>query len=232
VPRRWLFLTLLLLPHLTGCPGPGIETTPVSPAAPAAPATPAAEEIRELIVLDPLDWSAKYLEAGGLAVKRVDGSVRLTLSDRATSVAVISGACLALRRRMTLIAGNVSNAETTRLPTTPAGAPAQPYRRKVLAVTAGGALEVVEDKSDFRTAYRPGHPDADKDGNVLLPNVYLAVEMHEWRSSQREYEVLRLALTALSPVHFAPPAELLTPPVPPPPYEPRKAPAETPAPPK
>ncbi len=201
---HWRILAILLFAPLCGCPPerpPGAEA--VKPAK------------RELVVLDTLDWSAKYLEAGGTRLKRADGSVRLAAADPERTAAVLAGACLALRRRMAVIAENVSGAETTRLPATPAGAPARPYRRKVLTVTASGALEVVEDKSGFRKAYRPGHPDADKDGNVLLPNVYVAVELHDWRSTRREYEVLRLALAALSSRYAAPPAALLTAPVPP-----------------
>ena len=201
---HWRILAILLLAPLCGCP-PGPE--------------PVKRSKREMVLLDSLDWSAGYLEAGGVKLKRVDGSVRLQTPDPERAAAVLAGACLALRRRLALIGENVSNAETTRLPATPAGAPARPYRRKVLSVTAAGALEVVEDKSGLRKAYRPGHPDADKAGNVLLPNVYVAVELHDWRASCREYEVLRLALAVISNRYVAPPAATFTPPTPPPAYE-------------
>jgi flagellar basal-body rod protein FlgC len=178
---------------------------------------------RQLTILDSLDWSAKFLEAGGLKIKRSDGALAISVKDPRKAAGILAGACLALRKRMGVISENVAHAETSRLPTTPEGSPAVPYRRKILTVTANGALEVAEDKSGFRSAFRPDHPDADKDGKISLPNVYVAVEMQDWRSSCREYEVLRLALASLSRDHVAPPASLLSEPVPPPAYEPKKA---------
>jgi flagellar basal-body rod protein FlgC len=179
-------------------------------------------------LLDPLDWSARFLEANGLKVERRDGAVVLVVEDPDRAAEPLAGALLALRRRMAVIAENVANAETTRLPSATPDDAAQPYRRKVLAVAAGGTLEVTTDPSPFRKSYRPNHPDANKDGQVLLPNVYVAVEMADWRASLREYETLRLALASLSGRYVAPPAELLPVPVPPPPYEEKSAPAPKP----
>jgi len=227
--RRLILLALLLAP-LAGCPQPPRDNGPVvaDPSNKPGPRPkpkpkPKPRAARELVVLDALDWSSKYLSRAGLKLKRGEGSVRLAVRDTEQAAAAIAGACLALRRRMGVIAQNLSNAETSRLPTTPAGTPARPYRRKALQVAASGALEVVEDKSPLRKVYRPGHPDADKDGNVLLPNVYVAVELHDWRSSLEEYEVLRLALGALSSMYVAPPARLFREPVPPQPYEFKKS---------
>ena len=222
MPRPRLLIAAACLLPLAGCPGPGergnYHTTEL-----AAP-----RSARELVVLDTLDWSARYLEVSGLKLIRGEGSLRVAIRDPESAAAVLANACLALRRRMTIVAGNISNAETTRLSAAGSGGTPQPYRRKVLTVSARGALEVVEDKSEFRKAYRPGHPDADKDGKVLLPNVYVSVEMEDWRSSRREYEVLRIALNSLSPRYVAPPARLLPEPVPPPAYEAKEsAPART-----
>jgi flagellar basal-body rod protein FlgC len=184
--------------------------------------------VRELVILDSLDWSAKFIEAGGLRLTRSDGSVRLEFQDAGRAAGVVAGACLALRRRMAVISENVANSETTRPGQVREGPPA-PYRRKVLTVTANGSLEVTEDGSGFRQVYRPDHSDADGEGNVQLPNVYVEVELLEWHASCREYEVLRLALGALSSLHVAPPASLLPEPVPPRPAEPRKTAGSTPA---
>jgi flagellar basal-body rod protein FlgC len=178
---------------------------------------------RGIVVLDPLDWSGKYLEAKGLKLERRDGAVRLPLEDTDRTADALAGAILALRRRMAVVAENVANAETSRMPGAEAGALPQPYRRKVLAVAAGGALEVTADNSAFRKAYRPGHPDADKDGRVQLPNVYVEVEMADWKASAREYEALRSALALVSGRYAAPPAELLPAPKPPPAYEEKPA---------
>ncbi|MHC4915282.1 MAG: flagellar basal body rod protein FlgC [Planctomycetota bacterium] len=216
VSRPPLLIAAACLLPLAGCPGAGDGGG--SPAG----QLPAPRAARELVILDTLDWSAKYLEASGLTLRRGEGSLRLTVRDPERTAAVLANACLALRRRMTIISGNVSNAETTRLSAPGAGGTPQPYRRKVLTVTERGALEVVEDKSAFRKAYRPGHPDANKDGNVLLPNVYVSAEIEDWRSSRREYEVLRIAMNSLSARNVAPPARLLPEPVPPPAYEPKE----------
>lgn len=212
--RVSLISTALLLVPLCGCPrAPGDGGK-----------APAQRGERDLVILDSLEWSGRYLEAGGLKVERRNGALRLAVPDPGKAAAVLAGACAALRRRMAVISANVANAETSRAGSAPAGSPPVPYRRKVLTVTAGGALEVAEDGSGFRKAYHPGHPDADKDGNVLLPNVYVAVELHDWHQSLKEYEVLRLALGALSDRYVAPPAALLREPTPPPAYEPKPAP--------
>jgi flagellar basal-body rod protein FlgC len=184
---------------------------------------------RGLVVLDPLDWSGKYLEASGLKLDRRDGAVRLPLEDAERTADALAGAILALRRRMAIVAENVANVETTRLPVAAeAGAAPQPYRRKILVVAANGTLDVATDGSAFRRVYRPTHPDADKDGQVLLPNVYVEAELTDWKASVREYEALRGALALVSGRFAAPPAELLPVPAPPPAYEEKPAPSAAP----
>ncbi len=44
------------------------------------------------------------------------------------------------------------------------------------------------DTSEFRKTFKPGHPAADKDGYVRLPNVNALVEMMDMREAQRSYE--------------------------------------------
>lgn len=91
--------------------------------------------------------------------------------------------------RLNLIAGNIANAQTTRTVT------GQPYRRQdaVLQTTAdalGGVtiLNVERDRSDFRQVLMPGHPDADKDGFVKMPNVDLPVELTNLATASRAYQ--------------------------------------------
>ncbi len=91
--------------------------------------------------------------------------------------------------RLNLIAGNIANAETTR---TPSG---EPYRRRdVVLQTAPDALggvvvlDIQRDMSDFRQVLMPGHPDADENGFVRLPNVDLPVEMMNLTTATRAYE--------------------------------------------
>ncbi|HKU64276.1 MAG TPA: flagellar basal body rod C-terminal domain-containing protein, partial [Rhizomicrobium sp.] len=46
----------------------------------------------------------------------------------------------------------------------------------------------IPDKSDFRSQYDPGNPNADKQGYVKLPNVDSLVEIMDMRAAQRSYE--------------------------------------------
>lgn len=111
----------------------------------------------------------------------------------------------AQRLRMDIISQNIANANTTR---TEQGGP---YRRKVvlfasregtkpfseylssasrekLGLKGVRAVKVVEDRTPFRRVYEPGHPDADEDGYVLMPNVDIATEMVNMISATRAYE--------------------------------------------
>ncbi len=47
---------------------------------------------------------------------------------------------------------------------------------------------VAPDASDFRVVYDPGHPDADDEGYVLLPNVNAITEMVDMITANRAYE--------------------------------------------
>ena len=44
------------------------------------------------------------------------------------------------------------------------------------------------DRSDFPRRYDPGHPSADADGYVLMPNVSTLNESMDMREAQRSYE--------------------------------------------
>lgn len=110
----------------------------------------------------------------------------------------ISGSGMAAERlRMEVIANNVANANTTR------SANGGPYRRQdvVFAEVLGAesragapdlrgvqAVELVEDESAFNRVHLPGHPDADAEGFVLMPNVQLPVEMVNLITAARAYE--------------------------------------------
>ena len=95
--------------------------------------------------------------------------------------------------RIRVISENVANADSA------ANKPGEdPYRRKL--VTFKNALDkemdvnlvsiddVKPDKSEFKKELRPGHPGADEDGYVLLPNVNSMIEMMDMREAQRSYE--------------------------------------------
>jgi flagellar basal-body rod protein FlgC len=113
--------------------------------------------------------------------------------DQALDISV--SAIEAQRRTMELISSNLANVNTTR---TIFGGP---YRRKVAILfekeleraesrLAGGVevLDVVEDQTPFPKVYNPGHPDADAQGYVSMPNVNLSEEMVDMIYTSKLYE--------------------------------------------
>src|SRR5690606_39930343 len=49
-------------------------------------------------------------------------------------------------------------------------------------------IAVVEDTDPPRLVYDPGHPDADEDGYVAMPNVNVVTEMVDMIGASRAYE--------------------------------------------
>jgi len=114
---------------------------------------------------------------------------------------ISSSGMSAERLRMDVIAENLANANTTR------GANGQPYQRQeVLLESASpsfgqvlGGVQVagiVNDPTPPRRVYDPGHPDADKNGYVTLPNVNPVNEMVDLITASRGYEANVTAMTA------------------------------------
>ena len=109
------------------------------------------------------------------------------------TMAIAASGLRAQAGRMRIISENIANADST-----PNAAGADPYRRKVPTFRSevdralGASLvemgKVETDTSDFRVRYEPGHPAADKDGNVKYPNVNPLIEMTDMREAQRSYE--------------------------------------------
>jgi flagellar basal-body rod protein FlgC len=122
---------------------------------------------------------------------------------------ISASALTAERMRMSVTAENLANAQTTR------GADGQPYRRKEVvlqegagsfgaslsAAMRGGAAGVqvagiVQDETPLKRVHDPGHPDADADGYVEMPNVDTVTEMVDLISAQRAYEANVTAMQA------------------------------------
>jgi len=111
-----------------------------------------------------------------------------------TVLQISASALEAQRQRMNVIASNMANVNSTR---TEEGGP---YRRmdvvfSPLTVVQNSmplygveVVDIVRDNSPFKTIYDPGHPDADKEGNVALPNVNVIEEMVNMMMSFRAYE--------------------------------------------
>ena len=113
--------------------------------------------------------------------------------DFSNSMSVAASGLRAQSDRMKIIAENIANANSTSA--TPGG---DPYRRKIATVTQNfdselGATLVnpgkpLTDKTDFKSQYDPGNPNADAQGYVKLPNVDSLVEIMDMRDAQRSYE--------------------------------------------
>ena len=116
---------------------------------------------------------------------------------------ISSSGLTAERLRMEVVANNIANASVTR---TPEGGP---YRRKdVMFETAlnrsslfeSGSTDrtsglagvnivgTIDDQSECPRLYNPGHPDADAEGFVTMPNVNLPIEMVNLITATRAYE--------------------------------------------
>lgn len=95
--------------------------------------------------------------------------------------------------RLRVVSENLANIES-------AGATpgADPYRRKTVVFgeeldrLSGAPLVQVQrvgtDPSAFRLEHNPGHPAADAQGNVKMPNVNMIIEMADMRQANRSYE--------------------------------------------
>jgi flagellar basal-body rod protein FlgC len=109
-----------------------------------------------------------------------------------------SGSALSAERlRMDVTAENLANAQSTR------GANGSgPYKRKEVVLEQAGSsfadslqaargvrvAGIVEDPSPPRRVYDPGHPDADAQGYVTMPNVNTVTEMTDLIGASRAYE--------------------------------------------
>jgi flagellar basal-body rod protein FlgC len=121
------------------------------------------------------------------------------------SLDISASGLTAQRLRMDTISQNIANVNTTRT------ADGNPYRRKVTLFeervtptlfdgylrsaykgdNIGNGVRVAsifEDQAPFKTVYDPGHPDADAEGYVSMPNVEVVTEMVNMISATRSYE--------------------------------------------
>jgi len=102
------------------------------------------------------------------------------------------------RMRLDVIAGNLANAQNT------SDASGQVYRRKMVVfesqlnnalgdasgANAGASVtaKIVDDPSAMPKVYMPGHPKADKNGMVEMPNVDPLNEMVDMMTASRSYQ--------------------------------------------
>ena len=122
----------------------------------------------------------------------------------------VSGTGMSAERvRVNVASSNLANADTTRGPN------GQPYRRMDPVFEAvpmmapdgqiGGASEppgvrvsqIISDPNPGKRIYSPGHPDADAQGFVTLPNVNPVHEVVNLLSASRSYEANATAVETL-----------------------------------
>ena len=98
---------------------------------------------------------------------------------------------------MDVTAENLANAQSTR-----SANGAGPYKRKEVVLESAGSsfadslsaargvrvAGIVEDPTPPRRVYDPGHPDADAQGYVTMPNVNTVTEMTDLIGASRAYE--------------------------------------------
>lgn len=116
------------------------------------------------------------------------------MSDPLSAALHISSSGLrAQSERLRVVSENLANARST-------GKTAgdDPYSRKTITFESefdrAHQASIVKvkgigtDKSPFTVEYEPGHPAADEDGYVKMPNVNVLMELADMRETNRSYE--------------------------------------------
>jgi flagellar basal-body rod protein FlgC len=122
------------------------------------------------------------------------------MTDLFGAIGISASGMAAERLRMDVTSANLANADTTR------GPDGRPYQRQEVVLQAGGGPSfgdvlsgvqvagIVGDPAPGRRVYDPGHPDADAQGYVTLPNVNTVTEMTDLITESRGYEADTQAL--------------------------------------
>ena len=116
------------------------------------------------------------------------------MSDMFSTLSISGAGMRVQNERVRVIAQNIANADTA--PSKPGD---KPYSRQIISFknqmdkTEGQKLVKVDEvqkdtKTEFEKKYMPGHPAADADGYVLMPNVNSLVETMDMREASRTYE--------------------------------------------
>ena len=115
--------------------------------------------------------------------------------DILSGISSTTAALNAERVRLDTISQNIANAHTTH------GADGKPYQRQIVVFEtalqqamngeSSPMLRVARIQKDTRPAelvYQPGHPDADANGMVAMPNVNIHEEMADLIAASRAFE--------------------------------------------
>ncbi len=124
-----------------------------------------------------------------------------------TTFKISSSALRAQRIRLDTISSNLANIETT---STPEGGP---YKRKSVyfeakpvtfaehlanqtrvSVQGVEVTKIIEDNSPPQQVYDPGHPDANEEGYVAIPNISVLKETVDMMNATRAYQANATAI--------------------------------------
>ncbi|MBT5571683.1 MAG: flagellar basal body rod protein FlgC [Alphaproteobacteria bacterium] len=129
------------------------------------------------------------------------------MSELHKAMHIAASGMLAQNVRVRVISQNIANSDSL------ASRPGEkPYQRqtvsfrdeldRALGTNTVRVGDIGVDKSDFGSRLDPGHPAADENGYVLLPNVKPMIEMVDLRAAQRSYQanlrVVDIARTMVS----------------------------------
>ena len=114
----------------------------------------------------------------------------MPVNNIGTPIDITTSALHAQSVRMNVYSNNLANANTAM---TAAGGP---YRRKEVILSSFSddlnGVKVDRIAEDFTTSFKrihqPGHPQADSDGYVMMPNVSIPVELMNLTSASRAYQ--------------------------------------------
>ncbi len=134
------------------------------------------------------------------------------------AIDIAASGMTAERLRLDVVSNNLANVNTTRTEN------GTPYRRQIVVFEPREDFEsvlqtninkdnsqgarinqvgqgvraraIIEDQSPFRAVYEPGHPDADAQGYVMMPNVNAVAEMIDMLSASKAYEANVAAVNA------------------------------------
>lgn len=129
--------------------------------------------------------------------------------DFDSSMKISSSGLSAHRTWINVLSANLANVNTTKT------ADGKPYARKTViyestpfeaalkaesdpmmeeSVQKVQVTDIVSDGRDFKSVYDPGHPDADAQGMVLMPNISPVEEMANLVNASKSYEANLAAL--------------------------------------
>jgi flagellar basal-body rod protein FlgC len=114
--------------------------------------------------------------------------IQMEINSSFSPIDIAISGLRAQSKNIEVISSNVTNAQTTD------NGDGQPYRRLEAVLETdgddiGGVIldKIAPDMSDFPKILKPGHPDADEQGYVTMPNVKLPVEMINLNIAAKAY---------------------------------------------